>query len=109
MVCIVFMEATHTKFIPDCIKSNFLHTFIVVQVDPNKEPNKYTVSTYPLIEQSSCRVNWERVKSNGGTQVEREESTLSLRTLRQPHLIKKGYRAMTFLLQRHNAMKWKEK
>ena len=44
MVCIVFLEAVHTKFTPDCIKSNFLHTFIIIQVDPSGPSNKYTVS-----------------------------------------------------------------
>jgi len=40
------MEATKTKFVPDCIKSNFLHSFIIVQVDAENNPNLYTVSAY---------------------------------------------------------------
>lgn len=44
IACIVFMEATNTKFVPDCIKSNFLHSFIIVQVDVEKNPHLYTVS-----------------------------------------------------------------
>ena len=46
IVCVVFMEATKTKFVPDCIKSNFLHSFIIVQVDVENNPDLYTVSTY---------------------------------------------------------------
>ena len=38
------MEATNTKFVPDCIKSSFLHSFIIVQVDVESNPNLYTVS-----------------------------------------------------------------
>ena len=38
------MEATNTKFVPDCIKSNFLHSFIIVQVDTENKPGIYTVS-----------------------------------------------------------------
>ncbi|XP_078381245.1 uncharacterized protein LOC144664014 isoform X2 [Oculina patagonica] len=44
IVCIIFMEATRTKFVPDCIKSNFLHSFIIVQVDMENNPDLYTVS-----------------------------------------------------------------
>lgn len=44
IVCIVYMEARNTKFIPDCIKSNFLHSFIVVQVDVERNPHLYMVS-----------------------------------------------------------------
>jgi RAP1 GTPase activating protein 1 len=33
-VCVVFLEASDTKFSPSCIKSHFLHTFIVVKYDP---------------------------------------------------------------------------
>ena len=40
------MEATKTKFVPDCIKSNFLHSFIIVQVDVENNPDLYTVSAY---------------------------------------------------------------
>lgn len=46
IVCVVFMEATKTKFVPDCIKSNFLHSFIVVQVDVENNPDLYTVSVH---------------------------------------------------------------
>lgn len=44
IMCIIFMEGTNTKFAPDCIKSNFLHSFIIVQVDVESNPNLYTVS-----------------------------------------------------------------
>ena len=44
IVCVIFMEATNTKFVPDCIKSSFLHSFIIVQVDVENNPNLYTVS-----------------------------------------------------------------
>lgn len=43
------MEATKTKFVPDCIKSNFLHSFIIVQVDVENNPNLYTVSAYIIL------------------------------------------------------------
>ena len=33
-MCVVFLEASDTKFSPSCIKSHFLHTFIVVKFDP---------------------------------------------------------------------------
>ncbi|XP_063993612.1 uncharacterized protein Rsh isoform X2 [Diachasmimorpha longicaudata] len=32
IVCVVFMEADNTHFSPACIKSHFLHTFIIVRV-----------------------------------------------------------------------------
>ena len=47
------MEATSTKFVPDCIKSNFLHTFIIVQVDVDNNPDSYTVSGIVLYS-TSC-------------------------------------------------------
>lgn len=31
IVCVVFLEADNTAFSPSCIKSHFLHTFIVVR------------------------------------------------------------------------------
>ena len=31
IVCVVFLEAGDTNFSPACIKSHFLHTFIVVR------------------------------------------------------------------------------
>ena len=66
IVCIIFMEATSTKFVPDCIKSNFLHTFIIVQVDVENNPDSYTVSGIvlysascfsPLIYRTECHLN----------------------------------------------------
>lgn len=30
IVCVVFLEADNTRFSPACIKSHFLHTFILV-------------------------------------------------------------------------------
>lgn len=46
IVCVVFLEGTHTDFSPACIKSHFLHTFILVQVSPKsrRKPTKYNVS-----------------------------------------------------------------
>ncbi|XP_014664555.1 PREDICTED: uncharacterized protein LOC106806909 [Priapulus caudatus] len=46
IVCIVFLEGNDTDFSPACIKSHFLHTFIVVQASPNQrdKPSKYKVS-----------------------------------------------------------------
>ena len=46
IVCVVFLEADSTDFSPACIKSHFLHTFILVQVSPKsrKKPTKYEVS-----------------------------------------------------------------
>lgn len=31
IVCVVFLEADNTRFSPACIKSHFLHTFILVK------------------------------------------------------------------------------
>lgn len=31
IVCVVFLEADNTAFSPACIKSHFLHTFILVR------------------------------------------------------------------------------
>lgn len=31
IVCVVFLEADNTRFSPACIKSHFLHTFILVR------------------------------------------------------------------------------
>lgn len=33
IVCVVFLEADNTAFSPACIKSHFLHTFILVRID----------------------------------------------------------------------------
>jgi len=38
------LEGVHTKFDPECIKSNFLHTYLVVQVDVEVDPHCYKVS-----------------------------------------------------------------
>ncbi|XP_071043931.1 uncharacterized protein [Parasteatoda tepidariorum] len=35
IVCIAFLEADDTLFVPTCIKSHFLHTFIVVRASPS--------------------------------------------------------------------------
>ncbi|XP_033320930.1 rap GTPase activating protein radish isoform X2 [Megalopta genalis] len=35
IVCVVFLEADNTAFSPACIKSHFLHTFILVRVSPS--------------------------------------------------------------------------
>ncbi|RWS27340.1 rap GTPase-activating-like protein [Leptotrombidium deliense] len=48
IVCVAFMETDDTPFWPGCIKSHFLHAFIVVKTSPkpleNGETRKYTVS-----------------------------------------------------------------
>ncbi len=46
IVCVVFLEADHTDFSPACIKSHFLHTFIVVRCSPRARlrPARYEVS-----------------------------------------------------------------
>lgn len=45
IVCVVFLESDCTDFSPACIKSHFLHTFILVQVSPRsrKKPTRYEV------------------------------------------------------------------
>ncbi|XP_023212979.1 uncharacterized protein LOC111615743 [Centruroides sculpturatus] len=46
IVCVVFLEARDTRFSPACIKSHFLHTFVVVRTDPEdrSDPTTYQVS-----------------------------------------------------------------
>ncbi|KZS14586.1 Rap1 GTPase-activating protein [Daphnia magna] len=46
IVCVVFLESNTTDFSPACIKSHFLHTFILVQVSPKsrRKPTRYEVS-----------------------------------------------------------------
>ena len=50
IVCCAFVESDSTLFLPSCIKSHFLHAFIVVRTspaDPNSsspKPRKYKVS-----------------------------------------------------------------
>ena len=46
IVCVVFLEADDTCFSPACIKSHFLHTFIVVRTSPiaAAKPTQYQVS-----------------------------------------------------------------
>ncbi|KAG1698110.1 Rap1 GTPase-activating protein 2 [Nymphon striatum] len=46
IVCVIFLEANDTNFSPACIKSHFLHTFIVVRTSPTKReyPTLYEVS-----------------------------------------------------------------
>lgn len=45
IVCVVFLEADNTHFSPSCIKSHFLHTFIVVRTSPRIKfkPPRYEV------------------------------------------------------------------
>ncbi|XP_076247630.1 rap GTPase activating protein radish [Calliopsis andreniformis] len=45
IVCVVFLEADNTPFSPACIKSHFLHTFILVRVSPRikRKITKYEV------------------------------------------------------------------
>ena len=46
IVCVVFLEADNTRFSPSCIKSHFLHTFIVVRCSPKIKfnPARYEIS-----------------------------------------------------------------
>ncbi|CAG2159594.1 unnamed protein product [Oppiella nova] len=48
IVCVAFLEAEEAPFWPGCIKSHFLHTFIVVRTSPKPieagETRKYSVS-----------------------------------------------------------------
>ncbi|XP_033221111.1 uncharacterized protein LOC117175513 [Belonocnema kinseyi] len=46
IVCVVFLEADNTSFSPACIKSHFLHTFILVRVSPRikRKVTRYEVS-----------------------------------------------------------------
>ncbi|XP_055380347.1 uncharacterized protein LOC129611299 isoform X2 [Condylostylus longicornis] len=46
IVCVVFLEADNTPFSPACIKSHFLHTFILVRVSARikRKPTRYEVS-----------------------------------------------------------------
>lgn len=46
IVCVVFLEADNTHFSPSCIKSHFLHTFILVRVSPRikRKITRYEVS-----------------------------------------------------------------
>ncbi|XP_076659669.1 rap GTPase activating protein radish [Halictus rubicundus] len=46
IVCVVFLEADKTAFSPACIKSHFLHTFILVRVSPSikRKITRYEVS-----------------------------------------------------------------
>ncbi|KAK3855003.1 hypothetical protein Pcinc_038565 [Petrolisthes cinctipes] len=46
IVCVVFLEADNTRFSPGCIKSHFLHTFIVVRTSPRIKfkPTRYEVA-----------------------------------------------------------------
>ncbi|XP_035704947.1 uncharacterized protein LOC110846270 isoform X3 [Folsomia candida] len=46
IVCVVFLEGDNTHFSPSCIKSHFLHTFIVVRCSPRskRKPTRYEVS-----------------------------------------------------------------
>ncbi|OTF72652.1 rap GTPase-activating protein-like protein, partial [Euroglyphus maynei] len=48
IVCVAFLEADDALFWPGCIKSHFLHTFIVVKTTPRElspdETRKYTVA-----------------------------------------------------------------
>lgn len=37
IVCVVFLEADNTAFSPACIKSHFLHTFILVSLGEQRE------------------------------------------------------------------------
>ncbi|EEB14429.1 rap GTPase-activating protein, putative [Pediculus humanus corporis] len=46
IVCVVFLEADNTSFSPSCIKSHFLHTFILIRTSPKikRKPTRYEVS-----------------------------------------------------------------
>ncbi|KAH9368141.1 hypothetical protein HPB48_018826 [Haemaphysalis longicornis] len=47
IVCVVFLEADNTLFSPACIKSHFLHVFIVVRASPSKPLGSHTVYETP--------------------------------------------------------------
>ncbi|TRY78649.1 hypothetical protein TCAL_06617 [Tigriopus californicus] len=58
IVCVVFLEADNTQFSPSCIKSHFLHTFIVVRCSPKIKfkPPRYEVIEKPGIQCSNVRM-----------------------------------------------------
>lgn len=49
-MCVVFLEAENTSFSPACIKSHFLHTFIVVRTSlrMRKISQKYETQRYEV-------------------------------------------------------------
>lgn len=46
IVCVVFLEADNTPFSPACIKSHFLHTFILVR--PLASPSSQIQMTFDM-------------------------------------------------------------
>lgn len=67
IVCVVFLEADNTQFSPSCIKSHFLHTFIVVRCSPKIKfkPPRYEVIEKDM-ETSNAKVHliWFEGKLN---------------------------------------------
>ncbi|XP_071749339.1 uncharacterized protein rsh isoform X3 [Lepeophtheirus salmonis] len=65
IVCLVFLETNETPFSPSCIKSHFLHTFIVVKCSPTprKRPNIYEISVVTRDEVGAYKPYlWEQSK-----------------------------------------------
>ena len=63
IVCVVFLEADNTRFSPSCIKSHFLHTFIVVRCSPKIKfkPTRYEISVVTRDEVSAYKPYlWEQ-------------------------------------------------
>lgn len=55
IVCVVFLEADNTSFSPACIKSHFLHTFIIIKTSVKRKcsPTRYEVGFLFLTESVS--------------------------------------------------------
>lgn len=56
IVCVVFLEADNTAFSPACIKSHFLHTFILVSLE-HRRAGMY-LDDFPLV---WCEKLWTAV------------------------------------------------
>ncbi|XP_026482262.1 uncharacterized protein LOC113389444 [Ctenocephalides felis] len=69
IVCVVFLEADNTSFSPACIKSHFLHTFILVRVSARikRRPTRYEVSVVTRDEVGAYKPYlWEQSVFNKG-------------------------------------------
>ncbi|XP_065159412.1 uncharacterized protein rsh isoform X3 [Atheta coriaria] len=70
IVCVVFLEADNTSFSPSCIKSHFLHTFILVRTSPRikRKPTRYEVSVVTRDEVGAYKPYlWEQSVFDKGT------------------------------------------
>nr|XP_036232807.1 uncharacterized protein LOC106622375 isoform X1 [Bactrocera oleae] len=70
IVCVVFLEADNTRFSPACIKSHFLHTFILVCVSARikHKPTRYEVSVVTRDEVGAYKPYlWEQSVFEKGT------------------------------------------